>query len=225
MRIKVTPTKIRIFAVAMILPFGVLGAIALTYPIAKTSLAQGPIQHGHEGVQCNGCHKRTDATLRQQIQANIRYAVGYRQELVDFGYLPVTTSECLDCHARPNERHPIYRFREPRFGEAIEVIKATTCLGCHSEHANQRSFAPVDFCQECHDDLKLKNDPVDVPHAILVKDQNWGSCLGCHDFHGNHEFKTPKLLVDAAPEKEILEYLAASDSPYGKGKFYKADVK
>ena len=190
---------IRLFALILILPITALSVFATTNPVLKKSLAHGPIQVGHKEIQCLSCHQRDDTTWRQQIQANVQYALGHRKAAVDFGYLPVTSTQCLDCHQRPNERHPIYRFREPRFAEAVEKIKATSCLGCHTEHTAERSFAAVEFCAACHNDLKLSNDPLDVSHEILAKDKKWETCLGCHDFHGNHRQRTPKLLIDAAP--------------------------
>ena len=222
---KITPQTIRFFSLILILPVAFIGVVVLDNPSFSTVVAHGPIQVGHENILCADCHRKTGSTLRQQIQANVNYVLGARENAVDFGYLPVTSSECLDCHERPNERHPIYRFREPRFAEANEVVNATSCMGCHTEHTDQRSFVEIDVCSACHDDLIVLNDPVDVPHDILVKDQQWQSCLGCHDFHGNHNHKTPKLLIEAAPVQTIIDYLAAGNSPYGVDKLYKAKTK
>lgn len=224
MHIKITPDRIRIFALLLMIPFAVGAVAVLAKPSFQEVLAHGPIQAGHENVQCTDCHRRDDATLRQQIQANLHYALGNRENSVDFGYLPVTSSDCLDCHERPNERHPIYRFREPRFAEAVEVVNATSCMGCHTEHTDQRSFSDVGVCAACHGDLKLVNDPVDVSHETLVREKQWQTCLGCHDFHGNHTYKAPKLMVEAVPVQDIEDYLAAGDSPYGTEKLYKAET-
>jgi cytochrome c553 len=222
---KITPDAIRIFALVVTLPVVAASVAVLAKPSLKQVLAHGPIQVGHESTECTDCHRREDASLRQQIQANIQFALGNRENSVDFGYLPVTSSDCLDCHERPNERHPIYRFREPRFSEAVEIVNATSCLGCHTEHTGQRSFSDVGVCGACHGDLKLLNDPVDVPHETLVRDKKWQTCLGCHDFHGNHIYKAPKLLIEAAPVQDIVDYLAAGESPYGMGKLYEAEAK
>ena len=202
-----------------------IGVVILGSPSFSNVVAHGPIQAGHDTLQCSDCHRRADATVRQQIQANLNYVLGRRENSVDFGYLPVTSGECLDCHERPNERHPIYRFREPRFAEAIEVVNAVSCMGCHAEHTDERSFMELGVCAACHDDLKLVNDPVDVPHETLVRDSQWQTCLGCHDFHGNHIHTSPKLLTEAAPVEAIMDYLAAGNSPYGMDKLYKAQIK
>jgi hypothetical protein len=225
MSVKITPDLIRLSALILILPITLFSVVTMMNPDLKKTLAHGPIQDGHKDIQCSGCHQRDNATWRQQIQANVQFALGYRDDAVDFGYLPVTSTQCLNCHQRPNERHPIYRFREPRFADAVEKVMATSCLGCHTEHTDERSFAPVEFCSACHKDLKLTSDPLDVPHATLAKDQRWGTCLGCHDFHGNHKKRAPKLLIEAAPILEIIEYLADGSSPYGAEKVYKADIE
>jgi hypothetical protein len=222
---RITPDTIRSFALISMIPITFVGVVVLGNHEYKDVVAYGPIQVGHQKVQCASCHRRDDATIRQQIQANLHYALGRRENSVDFGYRAVTSSECLDCHERPNERHPTYRFREPRFAEAIEMINATSCLGCHTEHNDQRSFVEIEVCSACHDDLKLVNDPVDISHEILVKTEQWQTCLGCHDFHGNHMHKTPKLLIEASPAQDIIDYLAAGNSPYGAEKRYKAETE
>lgn len=219
---KITPDKIRNTALFMIVPIGLLSLLTLNAPDLHPSLAHGPIQAGHEDVQCVQCHLKPDATWRQQIQANARFAIGLRRQSVDFGYQVVDTDTCLSCHERPNERHPIYRFNEPRFREALKVVDATSCLGCHTEHTAARSFASVDFCAACHADLALKSDPLDVLHATLAGDKNWGSCLGCHDFHGNHVFESPVRLNMAFPVEALRDYLAAGPSPYGTQKQFEA---
>lgn len=209
----------------MLVPMGALAAAALFVPQVHKTVSHGPIQTDHNDLDCTDCHKGTQATWRQQIQANVQYTLGRRSQPVDFGHRSVASGDCMACHDRPNERHPIYRFREPRFQQAVTNIEATSCLGCHSEHANARSFVEIDFCQFCHDDLVLKNDPVDVPHAQLVADENWQSCLGCHDFHGNHVHTSPTQLASAIPASEIREYLKNKSSPYGAEKLYGAKTE
>lgn len=186
------------------------------------ALAHGPIQADHAALGCSDCHVAPRATFRQQIQANVRFAVGLRAEPVNFGYQPVSSATCLTCHERPNERHPIYRFREARFQEAQEVVDATTCLGCHTEHSSHRSFAQIDFCMGCHSDLELKTDPLDIPHVTLIADKNWDSCLGCHDFHGNHRHEVPKIVEAAFDADDIRAYLETGPSPYGTDKLFEA---
>lgn len=217
-----TPQHIRYTALLLLIPFGALAVSAFQNQTVLRTVAHGPIQVDHANLGCSDCHIAPDATWRQQIQANLRYVVGARSEAVDFGYHPVTSDTCLGCHERPNERHPIYRFREARFQDAQEIVDATSCLGCHTEHTNERAFAQVDFCVACHSDLELKTDPLDVSHVQLIKVENWGSCLGCHDFHGNHAYEAPKLL-DAAFDVDALEaYFADGSNPYGTEKLYEA---
>jgi len=136
----------------------------------------------------------------------VRYVLGLRETPVDFGYAAVQSGQCLTCHARPNERHPIYRFREPRFADAVQKVEARSCLGCHSEHRPEILTAKSTLCQACHEDLVVKNDPVDVLHVTLVGQDNWSSCLGCHDFHGNHALKPPSQTTAALPEAVIWAY-------------------
>ena len=221
---KMTPDKIRYAALFLLVPIGLLGLATLNTPSMQVSLAHGPIQSGHEDLECVQCHITPDASWRQQIQANVRYTLGRRLTPVDFGYKHVDSDTCLSCHERSNERHPIYRFREPRFHEALAQVDATSCLGCHSEHAAERSFVEVSFCSACHASLELKSDPIDVSHKALITQKKWESCLGCHDFHGNHVFETPLRVKDAFRTEELRSYLAAGPSPYGDTKQFGADA-
>lgn len=219
------PRQLRWLALFVMMPVAALGAVVLTVPNVKEVVSAGPIQHGHADISCSGCHKESPGTIRQQAQANVRYVLGLRQGPVDFGYAAVTSGVCLDCHERPNERHPIYRFNEPRFVEALASVQANSCLGCHTEHTEERAFVEPTFCVACHEDLTLKSDPIDVPHATLIADDRWETCLGCHDFHGNHAVR-PQLVLDEAYDVEgIASYLADGPSPYGEGKIYEARKK
>ncbi|KAB7613789.1 hypothetical protein F9L33_10490 [Amylibacter sp. SFDW26] len=219
---KVSLQRLRLFALIAAIPVVLLGGAVLLTDTGKPLVAHGPIQAGHENTDCSGCHAPSAGSYRQQIQANILYALGQRETPADFGYAPVTSAQCLACHERKNERHPIYRFREPRFVKALETVEASSCLGCHSEHADQRVFVEPEFCQACHADLNVKNDPIDVPHKTLLADKSWGTCLGCHDFHGNHPVKAPLTLKAAHSLDDIRAYLNAGPSPYGDVKTYKA---
>ena len=163
-RVRLTPARVRNLALALVLPLAATaGVLALGGPVERLT-AHGPIQTGHTDVACRECHLPAPGTLRQQVQAGLRHAVGLRADKVDFGYAPVSSEACTACHARPNERHPIYRFREPRFQSARAIVDATTCLGCHTEHRAERVAAPLDVCKACHDTLVLKLDPLDRPH-------------------------------------------------------------
>ena len=115
---------------------------------------------------------------------------------VDFGHQPVTNATCLECHDRPNDRHPVFRFFEPRFAEAREQIQPQYCLSCHLEHSGKRvTTFEITSCVHCHKDITLNHDPTTISHEDLIEAGQWESCLGCHDFHGNHVMK-PKMVVE-----------------------------
>ena len=70
-------------------------------------------------------------------------------------------------------------------------------------------------CETCHQDLALKNDPLDVSHRDLIAKGQWTTCLGCHDYHGNHKRVPQHKLADAHTVKALQDYLAGGPSPYG----------
>ena len=76
------------------------------------------------------------------------------------------------------------------------------------------------YCSNCHEDTRLKNDPVDIPHATLIDTERWDTCLGCHDFHGNHEMEVARRVHDAIPVERIELYFQGESSPYGAEKHY-----
>ncbi len=209
-------------AVLLALPSLVMAGITLQDRGAMQLVARGPIQEGHAKVSCDGCHVKSPGTSRQQIQAKVYHLLGQRESGGDFGYGPVTSDQCLECHARPNERHPIYRFREPRFLDAIKEVDAQSCLGCHSEHTGDRVEVVGTFCSSCHSELTLKVEVIDISHEILVSRDDWGSCLGCHDFHGNQVHQVPVLMGNAFSPKQVQAYLDDGANPYGDEKKYKA---
>lgn len=178
----------------------------------------GPANTGHSALGCVDCHESADGTPRQQIQANLRHLLGLRETAVDFQHEDVTSQDCLACHARPNDNHPIFRFNEPRFAEARAAIGANDCISCHLEHQGQRVTIEPTYCINCHQDLTLKNDPLDIPHDALVETNQWESCLGCHDFHGNHLRDVPTTFDARLPEAKILDYFAGGESPYAAEK-------
>lgn len=169
---------------------------------------------GHENITCFSCHKDEHGSLRQQLQSNIQYLLNNREDTVSVGLRPVKNTECIKCHDRPNDRHPVYRFREPKYRKAREKIKADSCIACHLEHKNKRVTVSMNFCIHCHDELKLKNDPVDVTHEQLIKDKNWDSCLSCHDYHGNHEMKLEVEINKSIALPVLNNYLHRGANPY-----------
>jgi hypothetical protein len=177
--------------------------------------APGTMNVGHENLECQNCHTPAPGTVRQQLQANLRFVLGQRQDPADFGNQDVTNRDCLACHERPFDRHPVFRFNEPRFAEARRDLGANQCQSCHGEHQGAKVTAEATYCSECHSELEMEDDPIDVPHATLVEAERWDTCLGCHDFHGNHERQTQTKLKQVVTPERISEYFAGGKSPYG----------
>ena len=189
-------------------------------------LMPGPKNVGHQNLDCEYCHIKTPGTFRQQIQANVRYLLGKRSQPVDFGRKIVSNEACLGCHQRSNDRHPVYRFFEPRYKAVREKFKPQFCTSCHLEHSGSRvTIVEFDFCQSCHEKLVLKKDPLSISHKDLIAAERWTSCLGCHDFHGNHKMKTETELSKIISPERILEYFQGAPSPYADKKFHLATKK
>lgn len=203
-----------------------LGLAVLAYsvlPAGEKLHAKGPMNTGHEKLACTGCHNHAPGSFRQQIQANLRYALGLRGTSAPFGRLPVGNQHCLACHERPNDRHPVYRFLEPRFAKVREELHPHACAACHAEHQGKRvTLAETGYCVHCHKETRLRKDPLDVSHEKLIALKRWDSCLGCHDFHGNHIMKTGKSVEKTIPVGEIRAYFEGGPSPYGDARFHKA---
>lgn len=201
---------------------GILIFVFFTLNTTEEYISLGPMNTGHDELSCITCHADAKGNLLQQIQSNISYSIGVRKNSVDFGSKDVTSKNCLECHDRPNDRHPIYRFSEPRFKEALKKIDATNCITCHSEHHGERvTINTTNFCMNCHQDLVVEDDPLDTDHATLIKQDNWSTCLQCHDFHGNHTYKVPILLKDTIPLATIRNYFRGGKDPFGNIKKYK----
>ena len=71
----------------------------------------------------------------------------------------------------------------------------------------------------------MKNDPLDVPHAQLIKEEKWSTCLQCHDFHGNHFMKTAEHMKDTVSIEALKAYFEGGESPYSDRKKYIAKKK
>ena len=202
---------------------GLIALTILTLPAEEKLHARGPMNSGHEALACDQCHRPAPGSLRQQIQANVRYWLGLREQPADFGRQAVGNAVCLDCHERPNDRHPVYRFLEPRFLKARQAIGPQNCLSCHAEHRGQRvTHQDVGYCVNCHEETKLRKDPLDVPHDRLIALKQWDSCLGCHDFHGNHIYRVPAKTDKIVSPDHIRAYFGGGPSPYGNALHYKA---
>jgi hypothetical protein len=198
---------------------GVLVGLAITAWLNAPGQAQlrapGPTNSGHAEVACESCHRWAPGTVRQQLQAIARHWIARDAAHVDLGFRAVGNAECESCHVRPDDRHPVYRFLEPRFAEARAAIHPEQCTSCHREHAGVRvTVSDGTYCRQCHADLAVDKDPLDVPHSALVSAERWETCLGCHDFHGNHGMKAPTRLADAIPVAAIRTYLRGGASPY-----------
>lgn len=190
---------------------------------AEEYMSIGPMNLGHEGFSCNTCHTDAKGNWIQQIQSNTEQAIGLRKEMVAFGSLPANTKKCLACHERDNDRHPTHRFLEPKHQKAIKQIDATNCNTCHSEHNGKRvTLANGNYCVNCHQKTRVKNDPLDTSHEELFKKGLWNTCLQCHDFHGNHQAKAATKMKDTIPMFKINNYFMGGDDPYQGVKKFKA---
>ncbi|MDO9162602.1 MAG: cytochrome c3 family protein [Methylococcaceae bacterium] len=202
---------------------GLISLAVLLLPAYANFHARGPMNNGHDTIKCESCHQEAPGSFRQQIQANVRFALGLRKHSSAFDHQPVSNENCLSCHERPNDRHPVYRFLEPRFLKARENLSPHHCVSCHNEHKGQRvTLSEIGYCLNCHKQTKLRKDPLDVPHDRLIALNRWESCLGCHDFHGNHIMKTPKTVEQIIPAEKIQAYFQGGPSPYGDERRYTA---
>ncbi len=182
----------------------------------------GPPNTGHEALGCVECHTLAPGTVRQQLQAKVHYQLGWRRTDASFGHKPVTNAQCVSCHAREEDAHPVHRFLEPRFAEARQTFGVTECVSCHREHNGVRVTVAPTVCASCHADIELKQDPLDVSHRQLSATGQWMTCLGCHDFHGNHRRATQTRVADVYSAAVITAYLAGGPSPYGSDVKFKA---
>ncbi|MGZ8189614.1 MAG: cytochrome c3 family protein [Methylococcaceae bacterium] len=202
---------------------GLLSVGLLLLPSYDKLHARGVMNTGHDNVHCDSCHQDAPGSSRQQIQANLHYFLGQRNVPADFGHQAVSNENCLHCHERPNDRHPVYRFLEPRFSKAREALHPERCISCHTEHKGQRVKLPeIGYCVNCHRKTRLRKDPLDVPHVRLITLKRWESCLGCHDFHGNHIMKTAKTVEQIISPEKIRDYFQGGASPYGDDLHYTA---
>nr|VFK15457.1 MAG: Cytochrome c3 [Candidatus Kentron sp. LFY] len=199
--------------------------LVLLHPDYSYLHVNGPMNTGHDELACDDCHKSERGDLRQQLQANVQYLLGNRSKPVAVGYRAVNNYDCLYCHARPNDRHPVSRFFAPRFRDARERIQPQYCVTCHLEHTGRRVTGSVSYCEVCHEKIDIENDPISIPHRRLARDNDWESCLACHDYHGNHKMEVTRDFDTRITRQTLQEYFAGeSDSPYAAQKFHKARV-
>lgn len=206
--------------------FGVIGlsfAVLISFSSVHGGILNpGSMTVGHSNLACISCHRPANGSIRQQIQAIASYLLGQRATSAFLVLQAPKSADCLACHGRPKDRHPIHRFKEPRFAEALATIDARTCYGCHLEHQGARVSNNGQFCAACHSGLKLQKDPLDVPHELLTNEKKWHTCLGCHDFHGARAHKAPHALNKALSIMQIESYLKDGPDPYSGIKLYSA---
>ncbi len=212
--------KIGYFSGAFVL---LLLIISLSLPQSMVLHANGPSNIGHEDLKCQHCHKEEVGTIRQRLQANVRFVFGLRNQAVSFGLKPVANDECVFCHERPNDRHPVYRFFEPKYKNIQAAIQPQYCISCHLEHTGRRVTSEMIFCKNCHEKLIVKNDPITKTHQEIIQNKDWESCLGCHDYHGNHKMKVNTNFKNRISKNTIQLYFEFKDSPYSKKKFHQVE--
>lgn len=203
----------------------VITYVVLSIKPTENMLSLGPMNTGHENLSCESCHTPAKGNVFQQLQANIMFAVGMRRTQADFGTKNVDTQKCLECHDRANDRHPLHRFTETRFSAVRKALGVNTgtveCESCHVEHNGVRvTQSNIGYCQNCHQETELNNDPLEISHANLIERGMWSTCLQCHDFHGNHVFQTTESMQDTIPLQVIREYFEGGTSPYATIKKY-----
>lgn len=197
-------------AVLALLPLLVL------MPEMQDSRPHGHPNVGHEQLKCVACHAESPASTRQALQAKARHVIGLRETGAVLGMQPVTTATCIQCHANPDDRHAPHRFLEPRFAQARAETGAQQCVSCHREHSGVRvTAASAGYCVSCHADMKVPDDKASPTHDHLVRNARWDTCMQCHDYHGNHRWRTPLRLVDAATVDALDSYLKDGPSPFG----------
>ena len=202
---------------------GLVAIALLTFPEQGGLVAKGPLNTGHETLACQDCHTPVEGSTAQQLSANVHHWLGLRETTIGFGSIDVGNAACLDCHERPEDRHPVSRFLEPRFAEQRMHLKAHLCVTCHTEHQGVRvTQETLGFCTQCHQDTALEDDPIFPSHAELVETEAWNTCLQCHDFHGNHVRTTPVRLDDGVSEAQLWAYFTGGPSPYGDVKIAEA---
>lgn len=215
----------RIFAhkgylIGLILAAIILGL--LSRPSLHDLRAPGAFNTGHENLKCEECHEPSDGSIRQQIQANLSYLLNNRSEVAAFNFTFPDNKDCLACHEREDDKHPVYRFNEPRFLEARKAFQPQYCVSCHKEHNGVRVTSDPENCQYCHEEIEIKDEVLDISHTDLIKLKDWDTCLSCHDFHGNHIMKTPRKIEDMLDKKHIIEYLNGGKDPYSDKKTAKS---
>jgi len=186
--------------------------------------SSGPLNPGHEDLACKECHIPADGTIRQQLQANTRFYSGQRHTENDFVFTKISNKHCIACHDKKgDDQHPTYRFNEPRFKKARELIHPELCISCHQEHSGKRvSHFKATDCKHCHKEMHIEDDSITVPHDELIKREDWETCMGCHDFHGNHKMELETTVGRSIKTAKIQTYFNTAPTPYSGEIIHKA---
>ena len=204
------------------LSYGVMGSAGALFVLwvllsePTRMIAKGPANIGHEALSCGECHQSPPGTLRQRAQAIVGAWLGQRQHSSSLIYQPVSNARCNACHTRSGDVHAPHLFNEPRFADARAEADPRRCVTCHAEHQGVRVTRDGSECRHCHQDLKLRDDPLERSHEELTRAGEWLSCLTCHDYHGGHNFSSPERAHEAIQRSVIDAYLrGVTPSPYG----------
>lgn len=176
--------KVVIWLVWLALCFGLAGMLGYEMFVQeqKPNFVIGDATHGHHQIElsCDTCHTSP------------------------FGGEEVIHDACLGCHQEElkaaHDSHPIKKFTDPRNADRLEKINAVSCVTCHGEHKQDRTFAmgvtlPDDFCYECHADI-AENRP---SHEGM----GFETCAsaGCHNYHDNRALYEDFLLANSEGDK------------------------
>ena len=100
----------------------------------------------------------------------------------------VKQKACLDCHGAgldtELDSHAASVFNDPRSYTMLEIVDATRCVSCHSEHIADMAGGntlnvPDDFCFPCHKDIAKER-----PSHVGFKEDGCATS-GCHNYHDN----------------------------------------
>ena len=113
---------------------------------------------------------------------------------------PVKDEDCLACHVRKIQSHPIFNGKSHELNAKVPAlcnechdpkdkknvvhppVKEGDCLACHKPHGGDGRFLlnvgedQTGLCMECHDSALVKQKFIHGPVAV-------GSCTKCHDPH------------------------------------------
>jgi formate-dependent nitrite reductase cytochrome c552 subunit len=169
----------------------------------KTSFMPGPLSDGHHQLteKCDACHGSD--------------AFGGDKETAE-----VLQAACIRCHGddrkKPQDSHPLAKFKDPRNADRLEKINALNCVTCHTEHRREITLKdgltqPLDVCFHCH--AKVAEDR--PTHEGMPFDTCKDS--GCHNYHNNRALYTKFLLKNLdkpdhlkqamVPEREFAQLL------------------